>query len=261
MTPRNDNTKAHERRAIDQFTHDADDFAASPIINDSDALDTIAELTAAGPATRALDVACGPGIVATRLAATGASVTGLDVTPKMLAIAAERSRSSGLDVRWVEGTMYDLPFPNGEFDVVVSRYALHHAHHLDLAVNEISRVAAASGRLVIVDFAADDDPDVAGAYDDAERQRDPTHARNLTSTEQRQLFESIGWTMVETRSYRLTASVSGVLAGSRGPDHDSYRAAFEASVDTHQLGVNARRTGSGIHFEYPIVAHVFTRHP
>ncbi len=261
MTTLDDNkTMTHEGRAIDQFTRDADDFAASPIMNDTNALDIIADLTGAGPGTRALDVACGPGIVATRLAANGATVTGLDLTPKMLAVAAETARGEGVDIRWVEGSMYELPFHNGEFDVVVSRYALHHAHELELAASEISRVANKAGRLVIVDFAADEDPDVARAYDNAERHRDPTHVRNLTAAEQRLLFESIGWRMADSRSYRPSASVSAVLAGSNGPDHDGYRTAFEASVDNHQLGVNARRVGSNIRFEYPIVAQTFV-HP
>ncbi|MEZ5228309.1 MAG: methyltransferase domain-containing protein [Acidimicrobiales bacterium] len=248
-----------EHLAREQFTADAGAFDRATIINDGEALDELVRLADIAADTKVLDVASGPGIVAVRLAQSGARVTGVDLTPAMLDIARRRADAAGVDLRLLEGSMYRLPFDDDEFDVVVSRYALHHAHDLEAAVREIDRVARPGARLVIVDFAADPDPAIAAAYDEAERHRDPSHARNLTVSEQREAFGALGWDVLERSTYRLPASVGGVLTGSNGPDHESFRRAFEESLTSHGLGVGARRAGDDIAFDYPIVAQAFGR--
>src|SRR5580765_1892334 len=52
---------------------------------------------------RVLDVACGTGVVAITAARIGARVTGLDLTPELLARARENARLSGVDIDWHEG--------------------------------------------------------------------------------------------------------------------------------------------------------------
>ena len=61
------------------------------------------------PGEDVLDVACGTGNATIPAAQTGARVTGLDLTPAMLATA--RERAAGVAVEWVEGDAEDLPFP------------------------------------------------------------------------------------------------------------------------------------------------------
>ena len=221
----------------------------------------LAGLAAAGPGHRVVDVACGPGIVTCRLAADGAAVTGVDLTPAMLALAAERATAAGCRpaTAFTRGRMDRLPFPDGSFDVVVNRYALHHAAEPDRVAAELIRVAAPAGRVVIVDFAASGHPEADTAYDEAERRRDPSHVRNLTPAEQQGLFTGRGWRLAEVVPYRVTARLGAVLANSHGPDHDGVRAGFEASLDTHGLGVGARRADDDIEFDYPLVAQLFVR--
>lgn len=250
-----------EREAVAQFTVHAEAFARAAVVNDERALDVLAGLAAAGPDHRVVDVACGPGIVTCRLAAGGAAVVGVDLTPAMLRLAAGRAEAAGCraSTAFTLGRMDQLPFPDGCFDVVVNRYALHHAAEPDRVAAELGRVAAPGGRLVIVDFAATEDRKGATAYDDAERLRDPSHVRNLTAAEQRQLFTGRGWRLAEVVPYRVTASLDAVLANSHGPDHDGVRARFEASLGGHGLGVDARRQGGDIVFDYPLVAQLLVR--
>jgi len=70
----------------------------------------------AGPldGARVLDVACGTGSLSRRLTEAGASVTGIDLAPPMVAVA--RELSSG--IAFVEGSADELPFPDDSFDVV-----------------------------------------------------------------------------------------------------------------------------------------------
>jgi SAM-dependent methyltransferase len=179
----------------------------------------------------------------------------------MLELAQRRAEKLGLSARteFVPGAMDRLPFADGEFSVVVSRYALHHAPSPERAAAEMVRVLRPDGRVVIVDFAAADDPIAARAYDDAELLRDPSHVRNLTAEQQRALFEAQGLRVESACSYGLEADVDAVLAQSHGDDHEGFRRAFAASLDTHGLGVDARRVDDRIRFTYPIVGFRLSR--
>ncbi len=255
--------------AVAQFTAQADGFSRSAIMNDDAALDALAALAgaAAEPAggdlagRSVLDVACGPGIVACDLARRGATVVGIDVTPTMVELAVRRASDLGVAPRteFRTGTMERLPLPDATFDVVVSRYALHHAAAPAVVVAELLRVMRPGGAAVVVDFDATEDRQAAAAYDDAERRRDPSHVRNLTAAEQRALFVDAGCAVVASCHYRLAGDVDALLSRSHGDDHAGYRAAFEASIDGNGLGVGARRDGTRICFEFPIVGHRFER--
>jgi ubiquinone/menaquinone biosynthesis C-methylase UbiE len=72
---------------------------------------------------RALDVGCGTGIVARRAApqvGIDGRVTGLDLSPGMLAVARSVALRERLSIDWREGRAEGLPFADGEFDVVLA---------------------------------------------------------------------------------------------------------------------------------------------
>lgn len=86
--------------------------------SDADAA-RIAELGRVVPGARVLDLACGHGRLANRLAARGARVTGLDRSAAFLARARADAERLGVAVEYVEGDMRALPGPHA-FDLVVS---------------------------------------------------------------------------------------------------------------------------------------------
>ena len=55
-----------------------------------------------------LEMACGTGAYALPLALEGVDITGLDLSPEMLAVAREKSRAAGAATEWVEGDMRDF---------------------------------------------------------------------------------------------------------------------------------------------------------
>lgn len=67
-----------------------------------------------------LDLACGHGRIANRLAERGARVTGLDATPLFLKRARAQAAAGGLEVEYLEGDMRSLPWADGSFDRVIS---------------------------------------------------------------------------------------------------------------------------------------------
>jgi ubiquinone/menaquinone biosynthesis C-methylase UbiE len=97
-----------------------------------------------------LDVGCGEGWLARRLASAGARVVGLDP----LASALERARghdSSGPGPRYVEGAAEALGFPDSSFDVVIFFNSLHHVppESMDAALAEAARVLRPDGVLYV----------------------------------------------------------------------------------------------------------------
>lgn len=95
-----------------------------------------------------LDVACGYGNTAITARIKGAKVTGIDITPKLLALAKEEEKMadiSGID--WKEGDAENLPFEDESFDVVLSTFGHIFALNQELAGKEIVRVLKKGGRL------------------------------------------------------------------------------------------------------------------
>jgi SAM-dependent methyltransferase len=96
---------------------------------------------------RVLDVACGTGVVAITAARTFAKVTGIDLTPELIAHARENSMIAGLDIEWHEGDAEALPFPDASFDVVVSQFGHMFAPRPDVTLKEMLRVLVPGGKI------------------------------------------------------------------------------------------------------------------
>ena len=104
------------------------------------------------PGERVLDVGCGTGIVArevaSRLAAT-ATVTAVDLSTNMLAVARAVAAGEGLTIEWCEGNAEQLPFRDNAFDLVLCQFALMFVVDKAAALSEMRRVVSGSGRVLI----------------------------------------------------------------------------------------------------------------
>lgn len=97
-----------------------------------------------------LDVGCGTGVLAGRLAASGYEMTGVDPSEGMLDVM--RSHTPGVTA--VHGSGTSLPFPADSFDLVYCVAVMHHVAAPDdvhQTVEEMVRVTKPSGRVVIWD--------------------------------------------------------------------------------------------------------------
>ena len=101
---------------------------------------------------RILDLACGTGIMARRLApALGRNgrILGVDVSPEMLAKARALPAPAGAPIEWREGDATALELPEGAFDLVVCQQSLQYIPAPAAALAECRRMLADRGRAVL----------------------------------------------------------------------------------------------------------------
>jgi ubiquinone/menaquinone biosynthesis C-methylase UbiE len=104
---------------------------------------------APGAGERALDLACGTGIVARQLApliGPAGRLVALDLRSTMLTRARRRPAPGGAVARWLRGDALALPLADGVFDLVVCQQGLQFFPDRPQALREVRRVLAAGGR-------------------------------------------------------------------------------------------------------------------
>ncbi|HEX5817362.1 MAG TPA: class I SAM-dependent methyltransferase [Gemmatimonadales bacterium] len=104
---------------------------------------------------RVLDVACGTGNLTVPAARTGASVTGIDIAPHLLAHACEHASEHGVTIRLDEGNAEDMPYPDAAFDTVVTMFGAMFAPRPELAAAEMRRVVRPGGRIAMANWMKD----------------------------------------------------------------------------------------------------------
>jgi arsenite methyltransferase len=107
------------------------------------------------PGEDVLDVGCGAGmdsLVAAQMVGATGSVTGIDMTPEMVAKARGSIAEMGLgNVTVVEGSAEHLPFDDASFDVVISNGVIDLVPDKDAVFSEITRVLRPGGRIQLAD--------------------------------------------------------------------------------------------------------------
>jgi demethylmenaquinone methyltransferase/2-methoxy-6-polyprenyl-1,4-benzoquinol methylase len=119
-------------------------------------------LACLGPADRILDLACGTGDILFQGAATARYAVGLDLTHRMLQLAAAKPARGATPL--VCGDMLALPFASGSFDVVTVGYGIRNVPDIEQAIAEIDRVLAGGGRFLSLDFNRPSPPLLRWAY-------------------------------------------------------------------------------------------------
>ena len=113
------------------------------------------ELGRLAPGERVLDLGSGAGtdsLIATQMVGERGHVTGIDMTPEMLAKARAAAAEMGAsNVEFVESEAERLPFPDESFDVVISNGVIDLIPDKDAVFAELFRVLAPGGRMQIAD--------------------------------------------------------------------------------------------------------------
>ncbi|MFA5621495.1 MAG: methyltransferase domain-containing protein [Thermovirgaceae bacterium] len=98
---------------------------------------------------KVLDAGCGTGNFSLKMAKLGCDVTGVDLSERMLILAAEKARSEGIRADFLAMDVNALEFTDGTFDAVISMAVLEFVDNPFDAAEEMYRVLKRGGKLVI----------------------------------------------------------------------------------------------------------------
>ena len=164
-----------------------------------EATQELAGLARLMPETRVLDLGCGLGGPARRLAKVFACrVTGLDLTPEYVEVANLLAERTGLQGRiaFVQGDACDLPFENARFDVVWSQHAAMNIPDKAALYGEAARVLKPGGRLALYDILAGEG---GMPHFPVPWARDPAHSHLVSPEDLKALLDGAGFEVQHCR--------------------------------------------------------------
>jgi ubiquinone/menaquinone biosynthesis C-methylase UbiE len=232
-----------------KFGEAAADYAASTVHARGASLARLVELVDPKPSWRVLDIATGAGHTALAFAPRVARVTASDVTEAMLAEAKKAAAARGLvNFKTARARAEDLPFPDMSFDLVTSRLAAHHFEDAGAFVAEAARVLMPGGVFALVDNISPNELELAAAYNDFEKLRDPSHGRCLGLAEWTALLE--GASLTVEHSERMDQNIEFGPWVQRMRCTESTIARLKAMLAAEPLAslLKPRETDSGLDF-------------
>lgn len=211
------------------FAQRAAFYTQSAAHTDAEVLQRVVELCQPRKSWRALDVATGTGHTALAVAPYVASVTGVDLTPEMLAEAEKlRARRGVRNVTFQVGDAHHLPFPGQAFELITCRRAAHHFTEIHQALAEMRRVAAAHARLVIDDRSVPEDDFIDACMNELDRYHDPSHVREYRPSEWRAMLERAGWRTEVVEPYVRHRPLRSLIEHAAPEDAARIRARLDA---------------------------------
>jgi ubiquinone/menaquinone biosynthesis C-methylase UbiE len=157
-----------------------------------------------------LEVAVGTGLNLP-LYGSSVSLTGIDLSPEMLAIARRRAAELDPDFRLEEGDAHALAFPENTFDTVISTYSLCNIPDPHVAVGEMKRVLRPGGKLILVDHIRSGFKPVFWAQKLIEVFTIRVDGDHMTRRPLEQVREH-GFTVLERERLGPTGIIEGILA-------------------------------------------------
>lgn len=176
-----------------------------------------AEVAGRGDA-RVLDLGCGAGHVSFQVAPLVGDVVAYDLSAQMLAVVDKAAAERGLNnLRTVHGAAESLPFADGEFDFVFSRYSAHHWSDLAVALRDVRRVLKPGGVAAFIDVASPGRPLLDTYLQSVEVLRDTSHVRDYSVSEWLQRISEAGLQVRSHTRQRLRLEFASWVERMRTP--------------------------------------------
>jgi SAM-dependent methyltransferase len=249
-------------RVLDQFGKQAASYAALIGKSSDSSLPVLLDAVKPTHAHRMLDVGCGTGRFALSLAPLLGHVIGVDLTPAMLDQARRQQADANIgNVEWRQADVTQLPFNDGEFDLVTCKAMLHHVAEPAVVIAEMRRVCRQGGYVVATDVTPS--PEKSAAANAIEILRDPSHAQFPTTEELRAIGAAVGLTEVVVHDYVTRFPLEPVLRASFPGEGmlDRVRKLYQidAQAGGDSLGLGATIESGEIRLAYPMTMMVWRR--
>jgi ubiquinone/menaquinone biosynthesis C-methylase UbiE len=192
----------HHKVIRREFAKQASSFGKAGLtLSSLDLLDWIVSLLPLEKDFRVLDVAAGTGHLSRAIAPHVREVVAIDITPEMLQQARQEAAKDNIqNISFEEGNADMLPFHDNEFDMVVSRLAIHHIENPIVPLREMVRVCKSGRSIGIIDLLASENNLVAETYNRLERMRDPSHVQAFSKSGMNELLSNTGITLEKIES-------------------------------------------------------------
>ena len=187
-------TRADIKKSVQQqFEQAAASYRVSPVHVQGPDLAWMVEAAALQGQERVLDAGCGAGHAALAFAPHVGQVVALDFSPAMLAQTQDLARERGItNLETRLGDVEALPFPDGSFHCVISRYSAHHWPNPRRALAEFARVLLPGGRFILSDTVSFPEPALDTFLNGVELLRDVSHVRDHTPAQWLAMMEEAG---------------------------------------------------------------------
>src|SRR5258708_5779269 len=241
----------HHDRVRMEFSQQALPYSQTPSISDAARLQKLVQAVSPDANARVLDVACGPGYVALAFAEVCREVVGIDLTPEMLDVAESHRRERQItNASFQLGAAEKLPFRNQQFDVVVSRLALHHWQAPRRIIAEMVRVCRRGGKIAIEDLITSEHAKRASFHNQIEKLRDPSHTRALSASGLVKALAAAKLEIVSIQSGELLQDVERWMTTSRTPEKVArkLRTLLEQDEQRDLSGLSPFRSEGRLHF-------------
>ncbi|PQO99985.1 SAM-dependent methyltransferase [Massilia phosphatilytica] len=209
----------HDATVLDQYDSRAEAYLTSAVHAAGADLERMADLIGHRPDAVALDMGCGGGHVAFRMAGKVGKVVAYDLSAAMLDTVTAEARKRGLDnVVTKQGAAEALPCPDASFDVVATRYSAHHWGAFRAGLAQMRRVVKPDGLALFMDVVSPGVPLLDTWLQTLELLRDPSHVRNASVEEWKATLASVGFAVDDVVTYRLRLEFGPWIARMRTPD-------------------------------------------
>ena len=208
----------HDDHVDAQFGPRAHAYVQSAVHAAGADLDRLEQIAARVRPARALDLGCGGGHVAYRLAPYAGRVTACDLSAEMLAAVREAAAARGLsNIATEQAAAEALPFPDASFDLVACRFSAHHWRDLDAGLAQARRVARPGAPAILIDAVSPGRPLLDTHLQAIELLRDTSHVRDYTVAEWTAAAERAGFAVDAVTRSRIRIDFADWIARMRTP--------------------------------------------
>ena len=201
---------------------------------DLKAIQEIAQRLHGAALPQVLDLGCGAGHVSFALSPYAAAITAYDLSQQMLAVVDAAAQDKGFsNIGTRQGMAERLPFDDGAFDLVVTRFSAHHWQDVPAALKEVRRVLRTGGIAVVCDIIAPEAPLHDTTLQAVELLRDASHVRDYRVSEWLAMLAAAGLRAEQKSGWKLVMQFDDWVARMRTPTERivAIRSLFDSAPD------------------------------
>lgn len=251
--------KSIHKAVRDQFSQHADYYAESSAHAKGDTLQVILDFANPKGTEKTLDIATGTGFTAFAIAPKVSHVIATDLTPEMVAKAAELAKEQVIpNITFTVAAAEALPFNTASLDLVTCRLAPHHFQDVRKFLNEVHRVLRTDGLFCLTDSVSPESENLIAWQNRVEKLRDESHVFGYPPSQWDKMIQDAGFN-IEDSEHTRNAKMSFMWwvrphKNSQEVVTEIRNAFDELSPDDAKKHYTVEPSGDDFYFSWPMYA-------